>query len=177
MDSSPYIMLFQELAHLIEQGKQNLARQVNQTMTLVYWQVGKHINQEVLQEQRAAYGQEVIERLAKQLVERFGRSFAARNLRRMMRFAEEFPDQEIVATLSSQLSWSHFVELVQVKDESARTFYAKKPWKTNGVFGYYAPISREKPTNVAKSLGRNYQLRSLNFTTTSKTLISWIFWA
>jgi len=126
MDPSPHLMLFQELAHLIEQGKQHLARQVNQTMTLVYWQVGKRINQEVLQEQRAAYGQEVIERLAKPLVERFGRSFTARNLRRMMRFAEEFPALEIVTTLSSQLSWSHFVELMQLKDEGARTFYAKK---------------------------------------------------
>lgn len=80
-----------------------MAVQVNQTMTLVYWRVGKRINEDVLQHERAAYGKAVIPSLSDQLVARFGRSFTARNLRRMMQFAEVFPDQEIVTTLSSQL--------------------------------------------------------------------------
>nr|WP_317170559.1 DUF1016 N-terminal domain-containing protein [Flammeovirga aprica] len=64
--------------------------------------------------------------LAKSLVTDYGRSFEARNIRRMMQFANLFPDFEKVSTLSTQLSWSHFIELLSVKSEEARMFYAYK---------------------------------------------------
>jgi predicted nuclease of restriction endonuclease-like (RecB) superfamily len=60
------------------------------------------------------------------LVEKYGRNFEAKNLRRMMQFAEEFPDSEIVAPLARQLSWSHFRELIPIKEEKARLFYANE---------------------------------------------------
>lgn len=123
---NPTHQLFQDLSHLIDQGKQQLAAQVNSTMTLVFWQVGKRINEEVLKHQRAAYGKEIVVSIAAQLSQQYGRSFEARNLRRMMQFATIFPDLQIVTTLSSQLNWSHFVELFPLKNKDAQQFYAEK---------------------------------------------------
>jgi len=61
-----------------------------------------------------------------QLKQVYGKSFEERNLRRMMQFSELFTDIEIVATLSGQLSWSHFVELLPIKSSEARIYYAQK---------------------------------------------------
>lgn len=118
--------LITELSQLIQAGKDKLAVQVNQTMTLVFWQVGKRINEDILAQERAAYGKQVVNALAKELAQRFGRSFQAKNLRRMMQFAQQFPDMGIVVTLSRQLSWSHFLTLFPIKNQTAREFYAQK---------------------------------------------------
>jgi hypothetical protein len=80
---------------------------VYSALTLTYWQVGKRINQEVLHGEQAEYGKRVVELLANELVLLYGKSFAARNLRRMMQFSEVFPDFEILSPLVSQLSWTH----------------------------------------------------------------------
>ena len=95
-------------------------------MTLTYWQVGKRINQEVLHGERAEYGKRVVELLANELVLLYGKSFAARNLRRMMQFSEIFPDLEILSPLVSQLSWTHFTILLPLQNNEARMFYAKQ---------------------------------------------------
>ena len=81
--------LFQDLANIIGQGKRRAIAQVNSVLTLTYWQVGKRINEHVLQNNRATYGKEIVVSLSKQLENAFGRSYTARNLRRMMQFAEE----------------------------------------------------------------------------------------
>ena len=107
--------LFDEICKIIEQGKQKVTAQVNSTLTLTYWHIGKAINKEILQNKRAKYGKQVIKNIANELVLVYGKSFAARNLRRMMQFAELFPDIQIVPTLSTQLTWSHFVELLSIK--------------------------------------------------------------
>ena len=65
-------------------------------------------------------------RVGEQLAQEFGRGFEAKNLRRMVQFAQTFPQPEIVATLSRQLSWSHFVNLLPLKSEPARQFYAQQ---------------------------------------------------
>lgn len=95
-------------------------------MTLTYWQVGKKINEHILQSERAEYGKQIVINLAKKLEQQFGKSFAERNLRRMMQFAENFPTFEIVSPLVSQLSWTHFIVLNSVKNPEARQFYAQK---------------------------------------------------
>lgn len=120
------IQLYQDITQLIEQAKQKISVQVNSTMTLVFWQVGKRINEDVLQNQRAEYGKHIVTRLSRQLVERYGRSFEAKNLRRMRQFAEQFPEMEIVVTLSRQLSWSHFIVLIPLKSTESRQFYTQK---------------------------------------------------
>ncbi len=118
--------LLQDLRHIIDAGRTRVAVQVNSTLILVYWQVGKRIREDILQNQRAEYGKEVIVALAADLVRSYGKSFQARNLRRMMQFAEAFSDWEIVSTLSTQLSWSHVVELLPLPSQEARLFYAQK---------------------------------------------------
>ncbi len=119
-------MLFADLAQIIEQGKSQLVKQVNSTITMVYWQVGYKINTHILGNERAKYGKEVVATLSSQLAEKYGKSFELRNVRRMMQFAEQFPDLPIVSPLVTQLSWTHFIVLTAVKSNEARIYYAKK---------------------------------------------------
>jgi predicted nuclease of restriction endonuclease-like (RecB) superfamily len=118
--------LLADLREIISRGKSQATAAVNSTLTLTFWYVGRRINDEVLRGERAAYGKQVIPALAKDLVERFGRSFDARNLHRAMQFAEMFPDLEIVKPLASQLSWTHFAILLMQPDDAARQFYARQ---------------------------------------------------
>ncbi|AFV24447.1 hypothetical protein Mpsy_2243 [Methanolobus psychrophilus R15] len=117
--------LFTDLQALIERGKNQAAAAVNSAIALTYWQVGKRINEEVLQGERAEYGKQIVVSIAAELVKYYGKSFEARNLRRMMQFAELFHDFEIVVPLARQLSWSHFLAIIPLKSESARLFYAR----------------------------------------------------
>ncbi|MEA5480014.1 PDDEXK nuclease domain-containing protein [Pseudanabaena galeata UHCC 0370] len=118
--------LLLEIKTLIEEGRNKAIMAVNSALTLTYWQVGRRINQEVLRGERAEYGKQVVELLAKELVLFYGKSFAARNIRRMMQFAETFPDFEIVSPLVSQLSWTHFTLLLPLPNHEARMFYANQ---------------------------------------------------
>lgn len=77
-------LLFSDLAQIIEQGKKQVAQQINDILTLTYWQIGNKINQHILQSERAEYGKQVVSNLSLQLEEQFGRNFAERNVRRMM---------------------------------------------------------------------------------------------
>jgi predicted nuclease of restriction endonuclease-like (RecB) superfamily len=116
--------LLSDLSQLIEQNRNFIVVQANSVMTMLFWNIGKRINEEVLQNRRAEYGKQIVATLARQLVEKYGRNFEKTNLTRMMKFAEEFPDLGIVAPLAQQLSWSHFRELIPIKEEKARLFYA-----------------------------------------------------
>src|SRR5690606_7732569 len=124
-------LLLLDLAGIIENGKKEIASQVNSTLTLVYWQVGFKINTYILENQRAQYSKETIANLSSQLITRYGKSFALRNLRRMMQFASLFSDRQIVSPLATQLSWSHFVELLPIKSSEARKFYSLQSVESN----------------------------------------------
>lgn len=118
--------LFQDLSKIIESGKAELAIQVNSTLTIVFWQVGAKINTHILDHQRAEYGKQTVANVSELLETKFGRSFHEKNVRRMMQFAEVFPDFQIVVTLSRQLSYSHFMNLIPLKSDAARAYYAEK---------------------------------------------------
>jgi predicted nuclease of restriction endonuclease-like (RecB) superfamily len=117
--------LLGDIRSLIAQSRQQLATTVNSALTLLYWHIGQRIRNEVLQSERAAYGEQIVSALARQLESDYGRGFSAKNLRHMLRFAEAFPDMQIVSTLSRQLAWSHFLELIYLKDPLARDFYTQ----------------------------------------------------
>ncbi len=119
-------ILFDAICDIIERGKRQVAAQVNSTLTLTYWHIGKTINEDVLQNQRAEYGKQIVKTISEELVVRYGKSFESRNLRRMMQFAELFPDFKIVSPLATQLSWTHFMELLQLKNSETRFYYANK---------------------------------------------------
>lgn len=118
--------LFSDLTRIIEQGRKEVSRQINSTISLVYWQVGKKINEYILNNQRAGYGKQIVVSVARQLENQYGRSFNEKNVRRMMQFVDLFPDVDIVVTLSRHLSWSHFIDLIPLKNKEARNFYAQK---------------------------------------------------
>lgn len=117
--------LIQELSHLIEESKQQVSRVANSTLTLLFWHVGNRINTEILDNERAAYGKQIVKTVARQLEEKYGRNFTERNVRRMMQFAIDFNDFEIVPPLATQLSWSHFIELFALKSMEAKLYYAQ----------------------------------------------------
>jgi len=121
---SPPIDLHAELRALIAASRQRLAGAVNAELTRLYWTVGQRLATELLGGERADYGAQLLEQLGRQLSQEFGRGFEARNLRRMLRFAQAFPEAAIVSTLSTQLSWSHLVAIVPLKLAEARHFYA-----------------------------------------------------
>ncbi|MBK8516654.1 MAG: DUF1016 family protein [Saprospiraceae bacterium] len=119
-------ILFKDLAKIIEQGKQQVVAQVNSVLTLTYWHLGKKINDHFLNKERAEYGEKVVANVSIQLEHQFGRSYTLRNVRRMMQFAQEFEDLEIVTSLMTQLSWTHFVELFPLKKQEQKLYYAHK---------------------------------------------------
>ena len=81
--------LLRDLKSLIEQGRSQAVAAVNSALTVTYWQVGRRINEEILHGQRAEYGKQVVVSLAAELSVTYGKSFEARNLRRMMQFRSE----------------------------------------------------------------------------------------
>ena len=118
--------LFATVSGLIEEARRTLARQASSTTVYLFWRIGQQVNGEILNHQRAEYGQKIVSSLATQLVASYGRSFEARNLRRMMQFAEQFPDFGIVSAVTTQLSWTHVVEVLPLKTPEARLFYLKE---------------------------------------------------
>lgn len=118
--------LFDELSALIEQGKQKIAFAANSTLTLLFWHLGNRINEEVLHNERAKYGKRIIEIISVELENKYGRNFNEKNIRRMVRFSQEFSDFNILPTLSAKLSWSHFIEIFPLKSTEAKLYYAQK---------------------------------------------------
>ena len=116
--------LFEQIKNLIEQTKQNVAISVNSSLTMMYWEIGNRINQNILKNQRAEYGKEIVVTLSRQLQDNFGKGFDEKNLRRMMQFANAIEKQKVV-TLSRQLSWSHFLALLPLQESLKIEFYAQ----------------------------------------------------
>jgi predicted nuclease of restriction endonuclease-like (RecB) superfamily len=91
---------------------------------MMYWHIGERINRDVLGNERAEYGKQIVSQVATQLQAEYGeKGFEPRNIRRMMQFAQEFSDLEIVSQIATKLSWSHFVEVLPLKDPLQREFY------------------------------------------------------
>ena len=126
-------ILFNDISALIEQTRRTIYTQANCETVLLFWRIGRRVNNEVLQNKRAGYGKQIVVTLSRQLTEKYGRSFEEKNLRRMLQFAEQFFDEEIIVTLSRQLSWSHFLVLIPLKSYDAKMFYARE--SLNGGLG------------------------------------------
>jgi len=117
--------LMNDLVSFIEDGKKQLAYAANATLTITYWKIGNRINNDVLENQRAEYGKQIVVSVAQQLTTQYGKSFEEKSLRRMMQFAMVFDDEQIVVSLIRQLSWTHFIALIPLKDSLQRDFYAQ----------------------------------------------------
>ncbi len=115
--------LLNDLRAIIEQTRAFVAVTINENLVMLYWNIGARIRTEILEEKRADYGERIVSTLSRQLVVDYGKGFSRPNLFKMIRFAEAFPKNKIVSTLSRQLSWSHFVEIIALPDSLQREFY------------------------------------------------------
>jgi len=118
-------MLFKNIRSMIEEARSAVAITVNAGLSMLYWRIGKRINEEILKGDRAAYGEQIMHTLSVQLQMEYGQGFGKRNLFRMIRFAEVFPDPKIVSALLTQLSWTHFLQIIPFEDPLKRDFYAE----------------------------------------------------
>jgi len=115
--------LFVDIKQLIEQSKANVAVTVNAELTMLYWHIGQRINEDVLKNNRAEYGKQIVVSLARQLQINYGEGWSEKQLRQCMQFATAFPEKEIVYTLCIQLSWSHIRLIMFMEDPLKREFY------------------------------------------------------
>jgi hypothetical protein len=117
--------LIADLRRIIETGRGRAAQAVNSELVWLYWHVGNRLRQDVVGEGRGTYGEQVVAAVAKTLSAEYGRGFGKRNLHYMLRFAEVFPDPEIVQALRAQLSWTHLREIIALDDPLKRQFYVE----------------------------------------------------
>jgi predicted nuclease of restriction endonuclease-like (RecB) superfamily len=117
--------LLADVRRLIEEARRQTAVAVNAGLTLLYWRIGDRIRREVLKGRRAGYGERILATLSQELTREYGQGFAEKNLRRMVQFAEVFPDEQIVVSLMRQLTWTHFIALIPLKEPLQRDFYAE----------------------------------------------------
>ena len=117
--------LIGDIRSLIETARHNVAVTVNAGLTILYWQIGNRICQNILKQKRGEYGKEIVATLSQELADDYGNNFNEKNLRRMIQFAEVFSDKKIVVSLIRQLSWTHFIALIPLKNDLQRDFYAE----------------------------------------------------
>ena len=152
--------LIEDIRTLIEETRSAVAVTVNAGLTVMYWQIGKRIQEDVLKSERASYGDEIVSTLSRQLSADYGRGFSEKSLRHMIRFAEAFPDERIVSALMRQLSWTHFLSIIYLPDPLQRDFYVEmcriEKWSTRslqkkiGSMLYERTALSRKPEELAR---------------------------
>jgi effector-binding domain-containing protein len=108
-------LLFEQVVKIIENCKRQAGSFANQAITLTYWKIGAYIGSVLLGGERAKYGKHIVVTLSHRLIGTCDRVFEYTKIPRMIKFAELFPDVEILAMLSQELSWSHFIEILPLK--------------------------------------------------------------
>lgn len=155
--------LFEEIRELIESAKEHVSREFNITHVLLNWHIGNRINQEILKNERAEYGRQLISSLASQLKAYYGQGYDKTSLSRMIKFSRLYSDRQIVATMSQQLSWSHVVKLITIADELKRDFYVElcrlEHWdvrtlggKVDGMFYERSALSKKPELLIRKEI-------------------------
>src|ERR1700733_3203008 len=128
-DSAPAMpgaaQLLSDLSQLIDATRQRVARTVNAELVLMYWKIDARIRQDVLGEERAAYGEQIVSTLSRQLSAGYGSGFSRQNLFHMIRFVEAWPEETEAAELAQHMGWSHFKEILYLENPVQRSFYAQ----------------------------------------------------
>jgi predicted nuclease of restriction endonuclease-like (RecB) superfamily len=129
VSTAEYQSLKNEIGELLLQGRARAASAVNTILVQTYWQIGRHIVEfEQSGNKKAEYGTELLDRLSKDLTLEFGKGFSRSNLVYIRKFYLAFPKSE---TLSHQLSWSHYFEILKAENDLERNFYLKECEKEN----------------------------------------------
>ena len=119
-DNIQFNTIFNNIKELVVNSRNKVYTTVNIEMLKLYWNIGKIIMEIQQGDGRAKYGDSILEKLSEKLTNEFGKGFSKRNLERMRKFYICFP---ITTTVSSQLSWSHYLELIKIEEKSKRNFY------------------------------------------------------
>jgi len=142
--------IFEEIKGLIINSRNKVYSAVNTEMLNLYWNIGKIIMEIQQGDERASYGDAVLEKLSEKLTNEFGEGFSSRNLRAMRKFYITYP---IWKTLSSKLSWSHYLELIKIVEDSKRKFYLNEAinskWSVR-------ELQRQKGSLLYERLARNF---------------------
>ena len=157
--------LLSDLRGLVQSARERIAAAAFATQSLLCWHLGQRLLRENLQGGRAAYGKQILVTVSRALAAEYGRGFSYAELARMVQFAQAFPGEAIVVTLSRQLSWSHFHALLPIKEPLARDFYAEmcrvERWdvrtlrqKIGGMLFERTALSKKPIATVAAELGR-----------------------
>lgn len=123
LQPSEKTILLNSIINLIDSTRQKVAVTVNQELTLLYWNIGKTINEDVLNNSRADYGKKLVLGLSQELTNRYGTGFNKRNLYSFIKLNTVFQDITIVHTVCTQLSWSHIRTLIYIENNVKREFY------------------------------------------------------
>lgn len=117
--------LLLNIVSLIDNARSKIALTVNSELTLLYWNIGKQINEDILKNNRADYGKSIISELSEKLTLTYGVGFNKRNLQSFIKFNSVFQDITILHTLCTKLTWSHFREIIYIEDSLKREFYTQ----------------------------------------------------
>ncbi len=172
--------LLAEVRELIDAARQRVASAVNAELTQLYWHIGRRISAELLLGQRGEYGKQVVAELARQLTAEFGRGWSEQQLRHCLRFAETYPDEQILSTVRRELSWSHLKALIYVDEPLKRDFYLDicrvERWsvrqlqeRINSLLFERTAISKQPEETIRKDLS---QLRNLGQISPNLTLLA-----
>jgi len=113
-----------QITDIIKNAQNKVEITVNSELVMLYWNVGKIIKTEILEDNKPEYGKSVIQNISQELVSEYGRGYSQRNLFNMVKFYEVFNDEEILHTLCTKLTWSHFRKLIYIKEPLKMEFYA-----------------------------------------------------
>jgi len=126
--------LFDKISGLIEQARRKVATTINQEMVVLYWNIGKIIKEEIMKSKRSEYGKQIVKALSSQLTQRYGKGFSSQNLWYMAQLYETYPILQSLLGEFKGLSWTHIINLLPIKDNLKRKFYAtlceKEHWST-----------------------------------------------
>lgn len=117
--------LYKDVCSIIDSGRKRLATYANTEIIMTNWQVGKRIKEDVLKNERAEYGKQVLKNLSVGLTDRYGKGWGYEKLKHCVRSAYLFSEDEIRYAVRTQLTWTHLRSLMGVDDPLARQFYAE----------------------------------------------------
>ena len=145
--------LYQEVKGLIDESRKHIATTVNSEVTLLYWKIGRIIQRDILKDQRAVYGKQIIAKLSERLTLSYGKGWSEKQLRHCLRTAETFQDEQILSALRRQLSWTHLKTLIYIDDALKRDFYIEmcklEKWSTRMLQGRIKSMLYER-TAISK---------------------------
>ncbi|MDR3094327.1 MAG: DUF1016 N-terminal domain-containing protein [Bacteroidales bacterium] len=99
--------LLETIVSLIDNARRKVAIAINSELSVLYWHIGKQINESVLKHEKGEYGKTVIKELSEELTKLYGQGFSKRNLHNFVKFNELAPDKQIVHAVCAQLTWTH----------------------------------------------------------------------